>query len=638
MKHGKRKTALLAALILLCFAVLSGCAENGSGGVDSSDSETPGTGTSVQTLTVAADMSKYFADEDLDASFSESDSTIITLTGATAEISGGGASCSGGVITISAAGTYILSGTLSDGQVVVDAGTGDLVRLVLNGASVSCSTSAAIYSKQAEKTVIILADGTENYLDDSSDYCYSEGEDEPDAAVFAKGDLSITGTGSLTVNASFNNGIGTKDDLRISGGVITVNAANHAIRGRDSVAVAGGSLTLRAGNDGIQANNDVDTEKGWIVLLGGSYDIVSTHDGIQAETVLSITGGSYTITAGAGSAGTTATDTADTSDSFKGIKAGGDISISGGEFAIDSEDDCVHSNANVTISGGILTLSTGDDGVHADESLTISGGSIDILTSYEGLEGSNVYIQDGAVNIVASDDGINAAGGADGNLTGGRFGQDSFGSGGSYAIEISGGSISIVAGGDGIDSNGSITISGGYVVSLINSTPDEGALDCDGTLSITGGTVIYGGSGIGRMDTSVQSYVFLSGVTAGEELTVQKDGSELLSFTPGIDCTSLIISTPDIAADEEYEVYSGGSLIETVAAGTGAAETGFGMGGGGGGRGQGGIQPDDAAAPDMREMPADGTAPDISEMTDETPDASGRRGPGGGNPPADTQS
>jgi len=450
---------------------------------------------------------------------SGSDTTKIALNGSSASISGIGASAVGSVVTITEKGTYVISGTLTDGQIAIAATNTDEVRLVLDGVDITNKTGAPIYASQCEKLIVTLAEGTQNILTDGgSDFQYvNTTDEEPNAALFSKDDMDINGTGSLTVNAGFNNGIGSKDNLVIISGNITVNAVNHGLRGNDSLTITDGILNITAGNDGIQTKND-------IVIDGGTFNIASA-----------------------------------------------------------------------------------DDGIHADGILTINGGTINVTESYEALEASSIVITGGVMDLVSSDDAINAAGGADQSGAGGTFGKDSFASAGMYSIDISGGSITLFAGGDGIDSNGTINVSGGTIISMIKSTNDNGAIDADGEVTFTGGTIIYGGTGMGSAPgrNSAQSYVFVnSGITAGEEITVKKDGKVLIAFTPAINGTYLALSSPDIISGESYEIYSGESLISTITAGTGGGQGGFGGGRGGGmGMPGGTFERDANGRPDGMKMP-----------------------------------
>lgn len=518
----------------------------------------------------------------------------VSLNGASISVDGPGAKAEGSTLTITEAGTYQLSGTLDDGQIVVNAPDSAKVYLLLSGANITSKTSAAIYCAQADKLIVTLADGSQNTLTDAVDYTYADAAaEEPDAALFSKVDLEINGSGSLTVNGNFKNGVGTKDDLVIAGGSLTVSAKNDGLRGRDSVSVLDGSLNLTAGGDGIQSNNDEDTAKGWILIEGGNLTIDCANDGVQAETGLTVTGGTFSVKAGGGAARAQTTAASDTgSDSFKGLKAGGDLMISGGTFTIDSYDDSIHSNGDIGITGGMFTLSTADDGVHADGNLDVNA-DINVLKSYEGLEGTNVTISGGKIDIFSDDDGINAAGGGDTN-GGGRFGPDAFRTmvatataaspapAGGYSLNITGGDITVNAGDDGLDSNGVINISGGSIVVLIRGGGGgTGAIDGDGNLTVTGGILIYGGMATGQNPggNSTQSYVYAAAqMKAGSAVTLQKDGATLAGFTPAIDCQTIVFSTPEIVSGESYQIYSGTELLTEATAGTGG-----GMGGPGGG-------------------------------------------------------
>ncbi len=515
--------------------------------------------------------------------------TGINLSDSGITVTGNGATVQGSVVTITQAGTFVVSGKLSDGQIVINATKDEKIHLILNGVDITNKTGAPLYGVSCDKLTLTLAGGTVNTLTDGgSAFQYANTTDEePNAALFCKDDLTINGEGSLTVNAGFNNGIGTKDDLLILSGNITVNAANHALRGKDSVTILGGTLNLTAGNDGIQTNNQADASLGWVLIEGGTINITSAHDGIQADTTLQITGGDLHITAGGGAKkATTVTSAQTTSDSFKGIKATGNILITNGTLVIDSYDDSVHANGNITITGGNLTLSTGDDGVHADGELNVTDGVITVVESYEGLEAAHILIAGGKITLASSDDGINAAGGAGGQSGFGRFGMDMFSQSGSgsYTITITGGEITLAAGGDGLDSNGDITISGGTIISFIKSTADNGGMDCDGTFTATGGTIIYGGTGVGNTpgNASTQSYAYFTGsISAGDTVSLLSGNSTIVTFTAPLAAQYLAISTPDVVSGQSYTLVKNGTQLASATAGTG----GGGMGGFGGGRG-----------------------------------------------------
>jgi hypothetical protein len=546
--------------------------------------------------TTSGAVSVEYDDDDLDTSASSSDMSYISLEGDSITFEGSGATVSGSIVTITSAGTYSVSGTLNDGQITVDTVDGETVVLVLNGADITCSTGAPIYVANAEKTVITLADGTQNYVTDGASYVFEGAEDEPSAAVFSKDDLTINGSGSLTVNANYNNGIASKDDLKITGGSITVNAVNDGIKGRDSIAIRDGTITLNAGGDGLQSNNDEDVEKGYISIEGGTLNITAAKDGIQAETRLKVSGGSITISSGGGSINSTnptgwgprgggfdprqdnpmqdnADDTS-TGDSSKGLKAGVDVTVLAGTITIDSADDSIHSNDSLTINGGDFVLASGDDGLHSGSTLEINGGDLDITKSYEGIESAVLTFNDGSIHIVASDDGINAAGGTGGFGMGGRPGQDDFAGSSDYHTFINGGYIYVDATGDGIDSNGPIDMAGGVVLINGPTSNNNGALDCISGFDLTGGFLVaVGSAGMAQAPSESSSqysvmYTFESVQAAGTMVHLEtQDGHEILTFVPVREYQSVVLSSPELENGSTYLVYSGGSSTGTASDG-----------------------------------------------------------------------
>ncbi|MEZ4718404.1 MAG: carbohydrate-binding domain-containing protein [Caldilineaceae bacterium] len=372
--------------------------------------------------------------------------------------------------------------------------------------------------------------------------------DEPDAALFSDDDLTINGGGTLIVTANYNHGIVGKDDLAIDltpgSGAIIVTAVNDGIKGRDSLLVQGGALTIDAGGDGMQSNNDEDADKGVVTIAGGTIVITAAEDGIQAETRLTVSGGDLTLTTGGGSTFTAA-------DSAKGLKAGVDVTITGGTIVVDAADDAVHANESITISGGVLQLASGDDGVHADATLQIDGGTITVSKSYEGLESAVIVINAGDIQVTASDDGINVAGGADGSAVNGRPGQNQFAASSDYRLTINGGAIVVNALGDGLDANGWIEMTGGVVIVNGPTANNNGALDYDGGFSITGGTLVAAGSaGMAQAPdtTSTQNsllYTFAATQPAGTMVHIEgAAGNSLVTFTPTHDFQSVVLSSP----------------------------------------------------------------------------------------------
>ncbi len=297
--------------------------------------------------------------DDLAVAVADEETTLIKFDSDTITINGDGASYEGNIVTISTGGTFQISGTLMDGRVVVDTEDEETVSMILSDVAITSSDNSPIYILNADKTVITLAEGTENYLTDSTSYTFEDDESsEPNAALFSNDDLTINGNGSLTINANFNHGIVSNDDLMIVNGNITVNAVGDGIKGKDSVSVSDGDLTINAGNDGIQSYNTEDLDKGNVLIEGGDITITAGLDGIQAENTVQIHGGIIKITAGNGSA--TEADV-----SLKGIKGRQVVLITGGRLFVDAVGDALHTNGILVINDGTVELSTGDDGIHA---------------------------------------------------------------------------------------------------------------------------------------------------------------------------------------------------------------------------------------------------------------------------------
>ena len=212
---------------------------------------------------------------------------------------------SGNIITITKEGTYVLSGALSEGQIIVDADSAK-VQLVLDNADITCASSAAIYVKNAEKTFITLAEGSENILMNTAEYEAID-DNNIDAVIFSKDDLTLNGKGTLTINSEYGHGIVSKDDLKLVGGTYNITAENHALSGKDSVRIADGTYNLTSGKDGIHSENADDDEKGFVYIASGDFTIESTGDGIDASYVVQIDDGDFDITAGDGAENVTKT-------------------------------------------------------------------------------------------------------------------------------------------------------------------------------------------------------------------------------------------------------------------------------------------------------------------------------------------
>ncbi len=496
-------------------------------------------------------------------------------------VEGEGVNVDENTVTINSAGTYSISGNLSDGQLIVDAGDKDDVYIVLNNANITCSNNSPINIVNADKVILSTAEDSENNISDGAEYKLNENNDEPNSAIFSKSDLVIMGEGSLNVNGNYNNGITSKDDLIIQDGDIVVDAVNNGIKGKDCVVILDGNIKVTSDGDGIKSTNTEDADRGYVQIEGGSIDITSGEDGIQAETNLIINNGDIELSTGEGSENAStkegwgnwgprdrqdqniATTDTDNEESAKGIKASDSIEINGGKLNIDSSDDSIHSNGTIKIKDADINIKSGDDGIHADATLKISGGNIDIAKSYEGIESQEITLSGGNINITASDDGVNVSGGNDGSSQN-RAGANPFESDENAKLIISGGTIVVDASGDGLDSNGSIEMIDGLVVVNGPTNGGNGSLDYGSSFNINGGTLIAAGSSgmiQNPSDTSEQNVISTTLTSQSKNTLVHvedQDGNELITFSPSKEYQSIIVSSPDIKDDSTYNVYVGG--------------------------------------------------------------------------------
>lgn len=558
---------------------------------------------------------EMFTDRDYDADYDESESVLIDLNGSTASCNSGAVRISGSTVTITGEGTYILSGSLENGTVIVDADKADKLRLVLDNAAIYSESSAAIYIRQADKVFITLAENSENRLSNGGAFQALDGNNI-DGVIFSKDDLTLNGSGSLSIDSPAGHGIVSKDDLAITGGSYEFSGIGHGLSGKDSVRIADGEFTIVSGKDAVHAENTEDSDLGFIYISGGTFTLQAGGDGLSASGRLQIESGCFSILSGGGSSNAAkksrgnglfplkAEESApDDGTSTKGIKAGGSLVLSGGSFIIDSADDALHSNSDLSLSGGSFSIAAGDDGMHADGQLAISGGSVDIITSFEGIEGLCILISGGEISLVSSDDGLNAAGGRDQSGFGGPGGGDTFVSGGECYISISGGRLNISADGDGIDSNGSLSVSGGEIYISGPTDGANGALDYETEALISGGVLVAVGASQmaqGFSSGSTQGVIMATtgSQAGGSRITLADEAGTVLTAWQagkGFDC--VIVSCPGIAADGRYTL-SAGSYTESIAM-DGLIYGALGMAPMGGGPGRGGMEaPPDGGVPD----------------------------------------
>lgn len=557
----KLVAGLLGYALLACS--ISGCSfDSFSKTTTETSSESSSSATGITYL----DADDMFTDRDKEVGYDEDTATAITLSDDASSCDSSSVTISNNTITITDEGTYLLTGSLSDGQVIVDADD-KKVQLVLDSVNINCDTSAALYVKAADKVFVTLASDSENSLSNTSDFVAID-DNNIDAVIFSKDDLTLNGSGTLTVTAKYGHGIVSKDDLVITSGTYQITAAKHALSGKDSVRIADGVLTLDAGTDGIHSENTDNDAKGFIYIANGDISITADSDGFDAEETLQV-------------------------------------------------------------DGGNIEVAAGDDGLHADGDLIITDGTINVTKSYEGLEGMTVTVEDGDISVVSSDDGINAAGdgtseessqsgtppekpdgsdstedrpeppsgfdkndnssansnsdsnsdskpadlpdgnGGPGGGNGGPGGGDGAPGGGMEEatdynlIQISGGKIYINANGDGIDSNGNLTVTGGEIYVDGPTSGGDGALDCSGTALISGGTVIaVGSSGMaenfdsssaqGSMITTVSDSMITGGITLTDS-----EGNTIVSYSPSKEYSSVAISCVDLKEGETYTLVAG---------------------------------------------------------------------------------
>lgn len=606
----KRVISLLLILMLL----LTGC-QKAPEQTASPDEKTENPESQTAEPNFAESDVEMFTERDQTATYDETAAVTVQLNGDSATASSEAVKVSGTTVTLTQEATYLITGTLHDGMIIVDAPETAKLQVVLQGVSITSASSAPIYVLNGDKVFLTLADGTANTLTNGGTFTAVDANNI-NAALYSKQDLTISGDGSLTVTSPAGHGISSKDDLVITGGTYTVQSASHGLDANDSIRITNAAITLAAGKDGIHAENNDDATLGFVYISGGTFDIDAEGDGISAANSLQIEGGTFDIVTGGGSVNaekqtsdswgamgggmgmpggggmggkpgyrttsaiTETTTESDSSTSIKGLKSAGEMKISGGTFTIDSADDGVHSNGSITVEGGTFAIATGDDGFHADETLAIAAGTIDVTESYEGLEALNIVISGGNIKLVASDDGLNAAGGTDSSGFGGVRGNEQFGGrggmpqpggmgggmGGSSngSIIISGGTLSIQASGDGLDANGTLSISGGYTTVCGPTQGDTATLDYDTSAVISGGTFIGTGA-FGMAQTfsdSKQGVIAVSvgNQAAGTAITIQnKSGKTIVSYAPELSFAVVIFSSPDLVSGETYAVTVGSS-------------------------------------------------------------------------------
>ena len=556
--------------------------------------------------------STYFTPNDLRSDWDSAAATVITLHGDSASVSGGGAYFYDGDVIISSAGNYVLRGTLEGGSIVVDAEKRSKVWLLLDGVELSCGDDACLRVDQADKVFLTLAEGTDNRMSGGSAYSEEALADGTDGVIFSHDDLTINGSGRLTITAESLHGISVNDDLVITGGTLTVTAPDDGLHANDALYICKAEITLDAGDDGLYIKNP----EGLVLVESGELTLRTGGDGIHSGGPVQIADGSIRIEA-----------------EGDGIQSDGLMQLGGGEFQIRSADDAIHSGADIQIMGGSLSIHAADDAVHADAGVSVTDGRILIEECYEGIEALTIDVSGGEVEVHCSDDGLNANGGSD------PFGGSPAESTEETWIHISGGSVTVInetaRDADGLDSNGDIVISGGTIRVSLPGTGSNNALDCGsesgGVCLIDGGDVVACGSS--SMAESVSSdsaqcslqYICAETVEAGTTLSLQNAAGEtLVSYTPPCAFDSVVISSPEMKLGETVRLVIGGLTEEfTLSEVSTAAVPSSGFGGF---QRPGSFErPEKAEEDPSGQLPLHGHGPDGGQMgpPPELPDAAG---------------
>ena len=560
MSYRRKKLLALFCATALSMTAVAGCTgtKSSTGNVVSSETETNAEETSAQSEAGTFSSADMFTERDLAGTYEESGAVYVTLSddGITGETDG--VVIKGQTVTITAEGTYIFSGTLSEGQIVVDADNAK-VQIVFDNVDITCASSAAVYVKSAEKVFVTLAEGSQNPLRNTDEYVAID-DNNIDAVIFAKSDLTLNGTGSLTIISAEGHGIVSKDDLKITGGTYDITAAGHALSGKDSVRIADGTFILTAEKDGIHAENADDEEKGYIYIADGDFTITSDGDGMDASNIVQIEDGTLDITAGGGAAnslkthesdvpggpgggmpqngekpdgesmpqmgekpdgenmtemgkrpdGTTPpekpsqTDQSDTADETAAPDNATDHQSSSAETTEDTTTDesgtstkGIKAGGGMYLNGGTYQIDSADDSIHSNENITIADGTYTLATGDDGVHADDALIVNGGtITVTESYEGLEGLAVTINDGTIDITASDDGINTAGEKMELNGGYIHILAGGDGVDSNGDLTINGGEI--YIDGPSDNGnsAIDYGDRSSayVNGGTLVAIGS------------------------------------------------------------------------------------------------------------------------------------------------
>ena len=640
-KNRKKETGAVVSLLLASSLAFGGCgtAVTSSSSVNAESASTESTGetsadnaaaTSESTdsenaMESASDINfdleltestidTEFTDREKSGSYKVSEAVKITLNKTTATVSGSGAKADGSTITITEEGVYIVSGTLEDGQIIVDASDSDKVQIVLDGVNINCETNAAIYVREADKVFITLAENSSNTLGGGNEYTQID-DNTVDGVIFSKSDLVCNGTGSLTIEADYKHGIVSKDDLVITGGTYKITAADNGITAKDQLKILDGSFDIDAANSAVKAKNADNAELGNIYIAGGIFTIEAEQDGFHATGSIVVDDGTITVNSG-----------------DDGFHAELDTIIRGGTILVEKSNEGLEGK-RVVVNGGDITVNASDDGINAansgdDGANAANSGDGGVNAANSGDDGANAT-NPGANAAGSGDDDSNAASsnndssaavnsGDDSSISGAADGkeppqmppdtengsdmqpsQDFYpenapsvgnapqnfdpgnapsdgdapqmmqggpGGGGNSElyIKITGGTLTVSADGDGLDSNGGLLVTGGTTIVYGPTSDGDSALDYDGSAIVSGGILAAIGSAgmVESFDEAstqpVITYYCTETQSADTTITLtDSDGSALFTVTPEKAYASIVLTCPEMKLDATYTLAAG---------------------------------------------------------------------------------
>lgn len=488
--------------------------------------------------------------------------TRIRLNESRIAISGRGASSKGNKLTIFKPGEYLISGKLENGQIIVDLESNGAVRIYLNGVHVVSKDSSAVLIKNSkDETVFSTIKNSINILQDSPKYLeVEEGEISPNACVYSEDDLKFSGNGTLYINANFQKGISSKNNVQINSGSIYINSVDDGIRAKDNLKISNGFINIRSLADGLRTSNTEKESKGNINISNGEIIIQAANDAVQAANALNVSGGSFYINSLKGKANDsqlnkeTSVNSSDEQNlaSANGLKSGADLIINGGEFFIDVFDDGIRSYKNALINAGEFNIKSNQDGILVDLDLSITGGWITIEKSVEGIEATNVLISGGKHLINSSDDGVNAS-----------VVNEEKDEKVKPRITFSGGETFVYSKGDGIDSNGDIKIDGGKLVVYTLANESYCAIDLPkkSKLILSGGEVLAlsNSTEIFKVKNSTQGYLLTDYYLNKDSVNSFSQGSnELISFVCNQSFTQVFYTNEKIKKAQQVNLLVGG--------------------------------------------------------------------------------